>query len=377
MVTLARVGVFGAGAIGGTVGGLLALAGRDVTLIGQWREHIDAVRKNGLRMVETTGTRLAHPHILHHEELGTLTKPFDVVLLCVKSYDTEWAVKAVAPHLAPHGFVASLQNGINESRIAAIVGVERTVGVGISTIGANATEPGEVVRTSSRGGSAHTVFRVGEIDGRMTPRIAALVELLNLVDSAKATDNLMGERWSKLVINSITHGLAVVTGLNSRALMASQALRPLTIRLAAEGVRAGRAQRLKLVDIYGAEADTWLAASMLYTGEDRRRLRDLRRLAHDTCTPLIAINDVLYHAPDRRDLQDVVTCIREHMRLQDAGVRLQANAERYLKEAGEMARLFRGAPTAVEETLHFAGRISFTLDQLGQRYPREIGRAHV
>ena len=164
------------------------------------------------------------------------------------------------PHLAPHGFVASLQNGINESRIAAIVGVERTVGVGISTIGANATEPGEVVRTSSRGGSAHTVFRVGEIDGRMTPRIAALVELLNLVDSAKATDNLMGERWSKLVINSITHGLAVVTGLNSRALMASQALRPLTIRLAAEGVRAGRAQRLKLVDIYGAEADTWLAA---------------------------------------------------------------------------------------------------------------------
>ena len=260
MSTLARIGVFGAGAVGGTIGGLLSLAGRDVTLIGQWREHIDAVRKNGLRMVETTGTRLAHPHILHHEELGTLTKPFDVVLLCVKSYDTEWAVKAVAPHLAPHGFVASLQNGINESRIAAIVGVERTVGVGISTIGANATEPGEVVRTSSRGGSAHTVFRVGEIDGRMTPRIAALVELLNLVDSAKATDNLMGERWSKLVINSITHGLAVVTGLNSRALMASQALRPLTIRLAAEGVRAGRAQRLKLVDIYGAEADTWLAA---------------------------------------------------------------------------------------------------------------------
>ena len=99
MVTLARVGVFGAGAVGGTIGGALALAGRDVTLIGQWREHIDAVRKNGLRMVETTGTRVAHPQILHHEELGTLTQPFDVVLLCVKSYDTEWAVKAVAPHV--------------------------------------------------------------------------------------------------------------------------------------------------------------------------------------------------------------------------------------------------------------------------------------
>lgn len=255
-----RIGVFGAGAVGGTIGGVLSLAGCDVTLIGQWREHIDAVRRNGLRLVEATGTRIAQPEILHHEELAARPHPFDVVLLCVKSYDTDWAVQAVAPHLARDGYVASLQNGINEPRIAAIVGAERTVGVGISTIGANATVPGEVVRTSSKGGARHTVFRAGEIDGRSTPRIAALVDLLNIVDSAKATDNLMGERWSKLVINSITHGLAVTTGLNSRALMVSKELRPLTIRLAAEGVRAGRAQQLKLVDIYGAEADTWLAA---------------------------------------------------------------------------------------------------------------------
>jgi 2-dehydropantoate 2-reductase len=257
---LARIGVFGAGAVGGTIGGLLSLAGRDVTLIGQWPEHIAAIRKDGLRIVDAAGTQIAHPAILHHDELATLTQKFDVVLLCVKSYDTDWAVKAVAPHLAPAGFIASLQNGINEARIAAIVGAGRTVGVGISTIGANAVNPGEVLRTSSRGGAKHTVFRAGEIDGRITPRIEALVELLNIVDSAKATDNLVGERWSKLVLNSITHGLAVATGLNSRALMASWELRPLTIRLAAEGVRVGRAQDLRLVDIYGSAADTWLAA---------------------------------------------------------------------------------------------------------------------
>jgi 2-dehydropantoate 2-reductase len=257
---LARIGVFGAGAVGGTIGGLLSLAGRDVTLIGQWREHIAAIRKDGLRIVDAAGTRVAHPVILHHNELATHTQKFDVVLLCVKSYDTDWAVKAVAPHLAPQGFVASLQNGINEARIAAIVGTARTVGVGISTIGANATIAGEVLRTSSKGGALHTVFRAGEIDGHSTPRIEALVELLNIVDSAKVTDNLVGERWSKLVLNSITHGLAVATGLNSRALMVSQALRPLTIRLASEGVRVGRAQGFRLVDIYGAAADTWLAA---------------------------------------------------------------------------------------------------------------------
>ena len=118
-------------------------------------------------------------------------------------------------------------------------------------------------------------------------------------------------------------------------------------------------------------ADTWVAAAMLYTGEDRRRLRDLRRLARHARAPLIAVNDALYHHPTQRDLQDVVTCIREHVTLKEAGMRLQANAERHLKPPGEMQRLFRNCPDAVEETMRFAGRIKFTLAELGQRYPRE------
>jgi error-prone DNA polymerase len=117
--------------------------------------------------------------------------------------------------------------------------------------------------------------------------------------------------------------------------------------------------------------DTWLAASMLYTGEDRRRLRDLKTLARAARVPLMAVNDALYHHPENRDLQDVVTCIREHVTLAQAGTRLEANAERHLKSPGEMARLFRAAPQAVTETLRFAAQIKFTLGELGQRYPRE------
>ena len=117
--------------------------------------------------------------------------------------------------------------------------------------------------------------------------------------------------------------------------------------------------------------DVWLAASMLYTGEDRRRLNTLKGVARAARVPLIAVNDALYHDPGQRELQDVVTCIREHVTLKDAGTRLQANAERHLKEADEMARLFQAHPEAVAETLRFAARITFTLDQLGQRYPRE------
>ncbi|HYS46414.1 MAG TPA: PHP domain-containing protein, partial [Rhizomicrobium sp.] len=118
-------------------------------------------------------------------------------------------------------------------------------------------------------------------------------------------------------------------------------------------------------------SDIWLAASMLYTGEDRRRLRNLQRIARDTNVPLIAVNDALYHHPDQRALQDVVTCIREHVTLEQAGTRLEANAERHLKQPDEMARLFHAVPEAIAETLRFAGRIDFTMNMLKQNYPHE------
>ncbi len=118
-------------------------------------------------------------------------------------------------------------------------------------------------------------------------------------------------------------------------------------------------------------SDTWLAASMLYTGEDRRRLKALQKLAREARTPLIAVNDALYHHPGNRDLQDIVTCIREHVTLENAGTRLQANAERHLKPPSEMTRLFRAAPDAVAQIMLFAAKIKFTLAELGQRYPCE------
>jgi len=119
------------------------------------------------------------------------------------------------------------------------------------------------------------------------------------------------------------------------------------------------------------EGTVWLAASMLYSGEDRRRMRDLQRLARETGARLIATNDTLYHHTSQRELQDVVTCIREHTTLAAAGRRLEANAERHLKTRTEMARLFRHASHAVAETLRFAAKISFSLDQIKQNYPHE------
>src|SRR5437899_3103458 len=115
----------------------------------------------------------------------------------------------------------------------------------------------------------------------------------------------------------------------------------------------------------------WLAGSLLYRGDDRRRLTRLHRIATTAGVPLLATNEVLYHHRARRPLQDVLTCIREKTTIDAIGKRLEANAERYLKPANEMARLFRDLPEAIAETMRFAGRIDFSLAQLRYQYPDE------
>src|SRR3979411_148885 len=114
-----------------------------------------------------------------------------------------------------------------------------------------------------------------------------------------------------------------------------------------------------------------LWASLLSRGDDRRRLMRLYRIATTAGVPLLATNEVLYHHPARRPLQDVLTCIREKITIDAIGRRLEANAERYLKPGHEMARLFRDLPEAIAETMRFAGRIDFSLDQLKYQYPDE------
>lgn len=116
----------------------------------------------------------------------------------------------------------------------------------------------------------------------------------------------------------------------------------------------------------------WLGAAMRYDGDDARRLDKLIDVSRTSFVPLIAVNDVLYHVPERRPLQDVITCIREHLTIDKAGRLLTANAERHLKPPQEMMRLFARAPAAVAETTHFLAQCKFSLNSLrGTEYPEE------
>jgi error-prone DNA polymerase len=146
------------------------------------------------------------------------------------------------------------------------------------------------------------------------------------------------------------------------------------LRLVAKAEKKSGAQIDHLLSTLRAAAPgrVRLAASMLYRGNDRARLARRAEIAHRAGVPLIAVNDVLYHHPDRRELQDVLTCIREHLTIDTAGRRLAVNAERYLKPPAEMARLFRDAPEAIAETSALDRVLTFSLDELRYEYPDEI-----
>ncbi len=134
-------------------------------------------------------------------------------------------------------------------------------------------------------------------------------------------------------------------------------------------VRTSKAALARLVG--AASGSLWLGAAMHRRGDDRRRLAALKDMAREHAVPLIATNDALYATPEERPLQDVVTCIREGLKIENAGRILEANAERHLKSPQEMARLFRDAPEAVEETLHLLARMNFSLAELKPDYPDE------
>ena len=281
-----RIAFMGAGAVGSYVGGHLSRAGADVTLIDPWPEHVEAIRRDGLHLEGTQGHHLVHPKALHLHEVQSLHRaPVDVAFVCTKSYDTVWATALISQYLSPGGYVVSLQNGINEERIAGVVGWGRVVGVIASSISVNAYAPGHVTRTVQPGGPGYTVFRVGEVHGRITPRVEEIAGLLTAIDSAKATSNLWGERWTKLVINASGNGVSALTGLGNKEMTLSPEIRRLRIQLSGEAIAVGQALGFSLEPILGLPAGVSRAAaegdSAAYEQVEKKMLDGLARMTDE------------------------------------------------------------------------------------------------
>ncbi len=259
-----HIAVVGAGALGGYVGGSLAHHGHDVTLIDPWPANVEAIRSRGLELDGITPEEkfTARPRALHLSEVQSLMKtPVDVAFVAVKSYDTLWATALIAPYLSPQGFVVSLQNCMNEETIAGVVGWGRTIGAVASQIAVDLYEPGKIRRTVPKGGERYTIFRIGEPHGRVTPRVEELVSWLSRIDSAKGTTNLWGERWSKLVQNSMGNPVTAATGLSVGECLRDERLRRFQIMLAGESIAVGRALGYELEKVRGAEPELYEKAA--------------------------------------------------------------------------------------------------------------------
>ncbi|MEK9671349.1 MAG: 2-dehydropantoate 2-reductase [Rhodospirillaceae bacterium] len=257
-----RIAIFGAGAVGAYVGGYLTHAGRDVTLIDPWKVHVEKMNTEGLVLSGLTEPEnfTVKPRAILVDDLKG-GAPFDIIFICTKSFNTENAAKTMKPYIAePNGFMVSLQNSINEPTIASVVGEARTIGCIASQISVSMWEPGAVRRNVALGGDKHVVFRVGELDGRVTDRVKHVSEILSDIDSSKVTETLMGERWSKLCVNCMRNPVSGASGLATNDCDRNDHIRGLAIRIAAEAVAVATAEGHPLEKISGISPELLLRA---------------------------------------------------------------------------------------------------------------------
>jgi len=255
----------GAGGVGGMCAGHMARNGEDVTFIDPWPAHVDKMNKDGLELrgVSEEETYNVKVKALHITEVQTTFRdgPFDVAFVSTKSYDTIWATSLIKPYLSETGFVVSLQNALNEERVASVVGPSKTLGCIASGIGVELEKPAHVQRNVPIRGNSHTVFRVGELHGRITERAEAVAQLMSYTDSSKVTNNLWGERWTKLCINSSHNGLAACTGLNGNGMAIDDGARAAQIKICGETTKVAQSLGYVLEHRKGTLPEQWIAAA--------------------------------------------------------------------------------------------------------------------
>ncbi|MDZ7801921.1 MAG: ketopantoate reductase family protein [Trueperaceae bacterium] len=227
-----RTLIWGAGAIGGTLGAYALRAGRELTFVDVDEDHVAAIRAHGLHVTGPVDDFTVPARALLPNEV---TGEWDAILLCTKALHTEAAVRALTPHLAEDGFVVSVQNGLNEFVIAEHVGHERTLGAFVN-FGADYLEPG-VIHFGGRGAVV-----VGELDGRASERLDWLLELMRTFEpGAEATRDIWSYLWGKMGYGAMLFASALTNDSIADVLAAREA-RPILDALAREVLAVAAAE---------------------------------------------------------------------------------------------------------------------------------------
>ncbi|MFT5182345.1 MAG: 2-dehydropantoate 2-reductase [Alphaproteobacteria bacterium] len=246
-----KIAVLGTGANGSCAAADLTQAGYDVVLIDQWPEHVEAMRRDGLRISmpeeELHVTVKAH----HMCDLASMNQKFDVVLLLTKAYDTRWACELIKPYLQPDGLLIGMQNAMTADDIADIVGPARTLGC-VVELSSEIFTPGHVQRNTPPN---KTWFGIGSLDESTADRVPEIVELLSHVGRVTISENVMSAKWMKLVINTMCLGPLAMVGLRAEEGMKLPGMRELIFKIGAEALTIGEERGYKVEPIFGLTKD--------------------------------------------------------------------------------------------------------------------------
>ena len=261
-----KILVMGAGAVGAYFGARMRAAGEDVVLCARG-ENLRAIREHGLDITSIRGD-------LHIEVTATDAPrdfaPYDLILFCVKAYDTDTAAQSISGCLNPGGAILTLQNGVeNEAKLAAIFGRDAVMG-GNARVGVEMVAPGRIVHLST----GHIDF--GELDGHETDRVRKIAEMFQRAGIlGQVSADIMTARWDKLIWNGALNTVATLTRRRVGEILDDPAGVKLLRRLMQEIVTVARAEGAKVsddrIDAYIAHSQKNLRALKTSTQQDLER----------------------------------------------------------------------------------------------------------
>ncbi len=220
--------------------------GVPVDLIDVNREHVEAMNKNGVKVVGAMELVQKVTALTPDEMTGT----YDLVFLLTKQTANHVALPNLLKHLGPDSIVCTLQNGVPEESVASYVGRERTIGGSVGP-SCSILSPGVIKANSNQEIMDEYAFDIGELDGSLTPRLEAVAEVLGAAGKVIIMDNLIGIRWSKLMLNCSGAGLCACLGTTFGENVEDPKRLICLAFLSDELVRAAQGQGIKLVNMQG------------------------------------------------------------------------------------------------------------------------------
>jgi 2-dehydropantoate 2-reductase len=255
--------IYGAGSLGTVLGAYLTKNGVDIELVNRNRAHVEALRTGGAHITGTVDFTVPVRAILPEQMEG----PYSVIFLLTKQLHNDEVVSMLAPMLGPDGVLVTLQNGIPEPGIAAIVGKERTIGCVVEW-GATLSAPGEATLTSDPDSLS---FHMGGMEGVPQAALERVKGLLEKMCPVAIEENLLGARWSKLLINATYSGIGTALGGTFGDVANVPLPRKLAVRCMKECIDVGRASGAVFAPVQGKN----ITGLFYYKGGLKRKFAEL------------------------------------------------------------------------------------------------------